>query len=55
MSRGVSILRDPRLFSPKKAGVISPPPGRSRASHASISSIFKVTAGVIFMERRKVA
>ena len=34
MSSSVSTVREPLFFSPKKAGVISPPPGRIRASQA---------------------
>jgi len=46
MSSSVSIFLEAVLFSPKKAGVMSPPPGKIKASHPDSSPRLRVVRGV---------
>ena len=55
MSSSVSTVREPLFFSPKKAGVISPPPGRIRASQEMTSPGTKVVTVLAGSFRKKVS
>jgi len=47
------MFSEPVLLSPKKAGVISPPPGKIKASQPESSPKLKVVSGVARMPATK--